>query len=318
MNEKTEEIPKMKDFRKVARDNITENILDSYEQARKFLIIHEIRISTITLDCKLGQEIEIENFAKYVKLDENSIASVKYGGRGDLASNRSVIPLKKSSPKCFYNQATILLKPTNNTEHNHINTKVFKNGSIQMTGCKDMNDFCNVIEKLIAILKKGRNGVTPSGKKRKLNFLVENKDGLQIGIYKVNIHMINSNFKVPYKIDRKELVKMLIKNHSAGTEDQSIGYVDFKYEPTTGHSCVNMKHYYTDEPVNKTSIFIFQTGSIIITGAKTLQHIIAAYNYIIKILETYKEEIKIVEVDMDKLYSDMIEYTKKKTNKNAL
>jgi len=49
------------------------------------------------------------------------------------------------------------MKPTNNPIRNYINIKVFKNGSLQITGCKDMEDFNNVINTLIRVLKRGKD-----------------------------------------------------------------------------------------------------------------------------------------------------------------
>ncbi len=56
------------------------------------------------------------------------------------------------------------MKPTNNPTRNYINIKVFKNGSLQITGCKDIDDFYNVFETLIRILKRGCDVKIDNGK----------------------------------------------------------------------------------------------------------------------------------------------------------
>ncbi|MEM0354146.1 MAG: hypothetical protein QXW79_01055 [Thermoplasmata archaeon] len=287
----------------------TNNLVRSYEEAKKFLQKHHILISTITLDCKLHTLIDIDSFARNVTLREDGIVSVKFGNRKNPAVNRTIVLLKnkkKPSSKNFYNQVTILMKPTNNPERNYINIKVFKNGSLHVTGCKDMDDFVNVVTRLIHILKAGKE---LEGKGKKIHiYYISNPN--KIGIYDVKIRMINSDFKLDYKIDRKKLAKLLKKYHNIGTRDQEIGYVECKYEPAGGHSCVNIK-YQCDEK-NKTSIFVFQTGAVIITGAKNLHHIIRAYQFINKILNKYYHQIRIVELDPILVKNEISNFLKKR------
>lgn len=293
-------------------DKISKTVIKTYHEAKQFLKDNNITISTITLDCKLHTLIDVDKFAKNVILKEDEIVSVKFGNRKDSATNRTIVILKskkKPSNKNFYNQVTILMKPTNNPIRNYINIKVFKNGSLQMTGCKDMDDFNNVTNTLINILKRGKDIKNKKGKLVHINF-INNPE--KIGIYDVKIRMINSNFKVNYKIDRKKLFKLLRKNHKSSTKDKEIGYVECKYEPTGGHSCVNIKYQYDEK--SKPSIFVFQTGAIIITGAKTLDHIIKAYHFINKILNSYYDKIRIPDLDQKIVQQEIAFFFSKKNN----
>jgi TATA-box binding protein (TBP) (component of TFIID and TFIIIB) len=287
-------------------NNPNKNVINSYFEAKQFLQDHGITISTITLDCKLHTLIDVDKFAKNVILKEDGIVSIKFGNRKDPATNRTIVVLKtkkKPSVKNFYNQVTILMKPMNNPSRNYINIKVFKNGSLQMTGCKDMNDFNNVTLTLIKILKKGRDIKNKKGEIVHIDFIDKPKE---IGIYDIKIRMINSNFKLDYKVDRKKLAKLLEKNHSQGTKDKDLGYIECKYEPTSGHSCVNIKYRYDDK--NKPSIFVFQTGAIIITGAKTLPQIIMAYHFIHKVLNKYYNEIRIIDLDHNAVQAEIAKF----------
>lgn len=295
---------------KVQTNQISRDVIKSFVDAKHFLETHNITISTITLDCKLHTLIDVDKFAKNVILREDEIVSVKYGNRKDPATNRTIVIIKakkKPSIKNFYNQVTILMKPTNNPDRNYINIKVFKNGSLQMTGCKDMDDFNNVTNTLIKILKRGRDIKNKKGNIIHVDF-IDSPD--EIGIFDAKIRMINSNFKLDYKVDRKKLAKLLKKNHGKYTKDTEIGHVEFKYKPNGGHSCVNIKYKYDD--ISKPSIFVFQTGAIIITGAKNLHHIIKAYQYIQKILSKYYNLIKIVELDYKKVKAEISNFLKNK------
>lgn len=280
------------------------DIVCDYYEAKSFLQTKGVVISTITLDCKLHTLVDIAIFAKHVVLCHGKVLSVAFGDPDDPTTNRSIIVLKKKKKPGkggFYNQTTILIKPTN-SNRNNINIKVFKNGSLQITGCKDMDDFKNVITILIGVLKEGAwaDGTYIP--------FIDNPNN--IGIYSVNIRMINSDFRLHYKVDRKKLYKLLKKNHWRNTEDTEIGYVDCKYNPTGGHSCVNIKYRYNEN--NRPSIFVFETGAIIITGAKTLHQIIQSYKFIKKILAVYYHQIKIIELNSLKVQAEIRKFFNRK------
>jgi TATA-box binding protein (TBP) (component of TFIID and TFIIIB) len=294
----------------VLEDKKSIEALNAYKKAISFLVKNKISVSTITLDCKLHTKIDADAFAKYVVLREDEVVSVKFGNRKDPATNRTIIMIKtkkKPSSRNFFNQVTVLMKPQNNLSRNYINIKVFKNGSLQMTGCKDMEDFFCVTQTLIEVLKRGKDITTKNGKTKHIDY-VEEPD--KIGIFDAKIRMINSNFKLPFKVDREKLFKLLKKNHKVGTKDEELGYIECKYEPTGGHSCVNIKYRYDEK--NKPSIFIFQTGAVIITGAKNYQQIIAAYEFNQKILARYMKQVEIVELDKNAIQAEMIKYFKNK------
>lgn len=284
-----------------------------YKHAKKFLDEHGIQISTTSLECNLHTQVYIQQFAQYVPLDIKGIISIKYGNRNNLITNRMLPCIKKyhKNGRNFYNQATILISPYRKYEKKYVNIKVFQNGTLQITGCKDMDQFYWVTTKLIKILYKGAT-IDHNGKKTHIKFV---KDPDQMGIYDVKIRMINSNFKIDYRIDRKRLYVLLIKNHHIWTTDKEIGYVECENDSVRGHSCVNIKCPTPDQ--HKTSIFIFQTGSIIITGAKKFSHIIHAYKYVQKILKRYYREIRIIDLDPQLVRAEIKKYQQiKKLERN--
>jgi TATA-box binding protein (TBP) (component of TFIID and TFIIIB) len=202
------------------------------------------------------------------------------------------------------------MKPMNNPTKNYMNIKVFDNGSVHVTGCTDIDDFNNVMGTLIKILKKGQDIRTKHNKTRHIEYINDKK---KIGIYDAKIRMINSNFKLPYKVDRKKVAFLLKKYHGNRTTDTEIGYVEFKHKPNGGHSCVNIKFKYDE--VSTPSIFMFQTGAIIITGAKNLYQIIAAYHYIFLIIDKYLGQIKIIELNPKLVNAEIELYCKERQKK---
>jgi len=257
--------------------------------------------------------IDLNKFAKDVKLKIDGIAGIKLGDRKDITTNRTIIPFKtkknKQVKRVFYNQATLLMIPKSKQKlynpsmpHQklYMNIKLFNNGSVQITGCKSINDCYDVLTTLVTILKKGDDFLDANSKST-------------IQISNIKIDMINSGFNLDYKIDREKLLHILKTNHNT-TRDKYIGQVECKYNPL--HACVNIKYNYpTDDGLQKKiSIFVFQTGSILITGARNLQHIIGAYEYINRILNYYKPQVQIIHLDpteIDEEYKKFMKSTKK-------
>jgi TATA-box binding protein (TBP) (component of TFIID and TFIIIB) len=243
----------------------------------------ELTISTMTVTCEMPTLINIENVGKYIKLSNSGILSVKYGC--DNIRSLIKIKIKKNSKKKkkvnFYNQATFVINIKNNKK---VNLKLFKNGAIQMTGCKKIEHcsdaltvLCEELNRKMAVFDK------KEGKILKKEFAI-NPEGVNVdSVVNFKIRMINSNFRVGFMVNRENLFNILSKAEIRCT-----------FEPCI-HACVNIKHYYKNEVI---SVFVFESGSVIITGAKTKDHITESHKFITKIL--YQHFNKIVKHDFDK------------------
>ncbi|AYV78689.1 MAG: TATA box binding protein [Edafosvirus sp.] len=242
----------------------------------------DIIISTMTIVCKVETEFKVDNIGKYIDLSYNNIISVRYGSS---LESRSLLPKKKEKEKKkkkkkknFYNQVSVVIKPKKN---NPINVKLFNNGSIQMTGCKSLENAVEVLGKLFDKLKTVKAIVDPITVNKVIEKpFVTNYTNLSLGAVKdFRIAMINSNFNIGFKIDRDKLYGLLLENDFECT-----------YDPIM-HACVNIKHVYSE--LKNISIFVFESGAIIITGANSCDHITSAYNFINKyLLSNYKEIVK--------------------------
>jgi TATA-box binding protein (TBP) (component of TFIID and TFIIIB) len=271
-------------------------MIETLKTCQQFLTDHKIAISTSTLVCKLGSKIDVYTLARTIKLTEDGIASVKYGERNCVATNRTIVyikPKKKASKKVFFNQVTILMRPTKNKNRNYMNIKLFQNGSLQITGCKDMTDFYDVADRLMKILIRSNKLLnSQTGEVKYFTYAINPE---KVALSNISVSMINSDYKLGYKIDRFSLYSLLKSIHHMRSDDKEIGYVECKHATSRGRSCVDIKHSYDDD--HKTSIFVFHTGAIIITGVKSLPQIIEAYKYITKILQRYHNQIKVVDID---------------------
>jgi len=270
------------------KTQISKNIVSKIDFSLKNLP-EDVRISTITMTCNLDTLIDIQNVGRYIDLGFGSIVCVKYKTNNNKMEDntviRSLIKMKKSREKNkknskrknFNNQATLIVDVKNKRR---VNVKIFKNGAIQMTGCKSIDDFYHSLEIVCRELKKKKAIYDKQTKTIIPKYFITNYETVnteQIKNFKV--HLINCNFKVGFLIDREKLHGLLLKSGVRSILEPNI------------HACVNIKFNYKNK--DTISIFVFESGSIIITGAKTENHIIEAYKFITKVLfENYDTVVK--------------------------
>ena len=239
------------------------------------LLPNNLKISTMSTTCKLGVDIYLENIDKYMELSENEIITIKYNQK-IKSLDKTVLKkkTKKSNNKNFFNQLTLEIRPNSSNPDNKINIKLFKNGSVQMSGCKSIKDCNKVLDKLITNLSK-EYGIIEDNQIVDKPF-INDKEKINVNNFKIT--MINSNFNINYLINRESLYNILLSKK-----------ITCRYEPCI-HACVNIK-YTTSDADKPVSIFVFQSGNLIITGAKTINQILECYKYITEILDENYESI---------------------------
>jgi TATA-box binding protein (TBP) (component of TFIID and TFIIIB) len=266
-----------------------------------------LSISTMCATSKLNTKINIVNIEKYLQLNSNDILAIEKDSTKALITKNKYKKKKKEDliPKkttYFYNQITVDIRSTCGDTNNldkepRINIKIFKNGTIQMAGCKTINDTNIVLNKLICRLSEIKaiieNDVIVEKK------FIENYNTITITDF--NIYMINTNYTLSILIDREKLYKLLL-----------LKKIKAIYEPCI-RACVIIKYTPLENNLEEkeVSIFIFQEGNIIITGARSISHILSAYYYTNNILTTHKDDILKKEEKQEgettiKLYNDIM------------
>lgn len=264
--------------------DMVEKIVGLFDESN---LPEDLTVSTMTITCKLRTCIDLPLLYKYTVLSDDCIVCIKYGNRARICSRGELTGkiLKKLSKKktvrWFFNQVTIIIRPdkkyNNGNPNKVLNVKLFRNGSVQMTGCNLIQQCPNVLGKIFSRIKKPVH--TYNFTTRKIDTKIFVTDPLKTSVqelHAVKIQMINSNFRIEFKIDREKLYDML-----------QLKKIECLFEPMS-HPCVNVKYYH--KKAKKISIFVFESGSIIITGANCLEHILSAYVFINKfLLENYRQ-----------------------------
>jgi TATA-box binding protein (TBP) (component of TFIID and TFIIIB) len=195
----------------------------------------------------------------------------------------------------FFNQITIVMSIPIDFESSttkEINMKLFKNGSIQVSGIKSIPQ-CNImINKIIQLLKGefcifvNSEGIpvkfgTPESVPKIIRFIGSD----QVKIVNIKLNMINTMFQYTTKINRSQLYMRLIELKMDAKLDPT---TRVKYHPDI-HAPVHVKiDLGNKKPV---TVFVFESGSILIMACKTRENIIGAYNYINMLLKENHEYV---------------------------
>lgn len=267
---------------------------------------NSMEIFAITLTASINSVFYIENILDYYPLSETNISTIKskikmrnIAKKKSRKINKIINKIKKGSSENsdnFFNQITIIMNIPinyNSTITKDVNIKLFKNGSIQVSGLKSINQ-CNIMINKIIELLRGEfyifinpidNSVckhdVPGAISKKIRF-IECDD---IKILNLKINMINTMYQYISKINRSQLYMRLLELKIDGILDPT---TRLKYQPDI-HAPVHVKiDLGNKKPV---TVFVFESGKILIMAAKKRENIIDAYNYINKLLTENHEYV---------------------------
>jgi len=220
----------------------------------------EIHIITYTFTTELGSSVHLYNLGLFCILEKGGVEKIKSRDQHGVPFSRCVEG--ECTFNLFSNQATVIIT-TVGREHKKekfVNIKIFNNGKIQMTGCRDRQDAADVIEKLVRIL--GTSDDECGGT------ILGDRGSLQMKM--IEVCMINSKFSLNFQVDRRAIVDTL--NNLGGAN-----IIKVKFNPVK-HQGVNVKILSKNDKT--ITIIIFQNGKILITGVKSEEDMEEGYEFI--------------------------------------
>jgi TATA-box binding protein (TBP) (component of TFIID and TFIIIB) len=275
----------------------------------------QLRISTMTATCETCLILNLKSIYKYGQIidynnNEEGIIKIEYGDENIKGTSKKDIEKRKEKKKkVFYNQATIIIKiMSGNKIKKEVNMKIFTNGNLQMTGLKSIDDgkkavqiFFESCTQFNAIVKNKETGELKTVK------AIDNPGDFQIKNFQ--IVLINSDYSIYFKIKRDVLHNILQKKYKIFSSYEPCIYpgVNSKYywnneylnnqtlEPGVCHctkTCTGKGKGYGNGECKKITISAFQSGNVIITGARSEDQIKDAYNFINKIFKDNYSLIK--------------------------
>ena len=209
-------------------------------------------------------------------------------------SARDMLTKRRVSDKTFFNQSTLVIRKLRGgdgddaAELKEVNVKLFANGGFQMTGVTSEEFSRNVLDFMLA--EFGRLPAPISER--------------PLTIARFAIQLLNSDYKVSAYLKRAELHRILCQQYRLSSTLE-----------TTIYQGVNTKYYYNEAAerhngicmcprfcngqgdgtaigsCKKITVAAFQTGSIIITGARNRKQLDEAYYFINDVLQRHRDHV---------------------------
>jgi TATA-box binding protein (TBP) (component of TFIID and TFIIIB) len=277
------------------------------------------RISTITCNANIGCSININLgilFDNIIVSDtpevDNSLVWAQFMKDGTDVS-KGVYPKKRRKSKKdkmkknrFDNQVTVIYR----FREKYIpNVKIFKNGNIQLTGIKSVEDTEIIVNTIIDNIKEIYNNID-----KNIIINVQEDYVLDLKYQNFKIRMINTDFKVytdpeftkGFEVKRREIHKLFIGdeyNNKCSFQPGIYQGVKLEY---FWNECNNKKNGICSCPKNcygkgtgksiddckKVTGALFESGSVLITGGVTFEQVDETYKYICDFLRKHKDVIK--------------------------
>lgn len=205
-------------------------------------------------------------------------------------SHRDALTKRRISKDSFFNQSTLVVRrsvPAGGWKE--VNLKLFANGGVQMTGIISEEFARETLTWIIAEL--GRLERSPFAE--------------PAVVQRFNVQLVNSDYSVGCSLRRDRLHEILTTQYGI-----------FSLFESTIYQGVNTKYYHnvkgdTTRPgqcacktickgqgtgdgegqCKRITMSIFQTGNIIITGARNMEQIMIAYEFLNKVLDKHAGEI---------------------------
>lgn len=172
----------------------------------------------------------------------------------------------------FYNQVTIGYHDSLSTKK----VKVFPNGSMQIAGCRDLDDCKRFITQLRIVMQ-----------------LVYNVD---VPYESFRIVMINSNFSLNHVINQMNVLNVFnTRNFIVSFDPDRYSAVKMKFTPIEGGKQV--------------TVSIFSSGSIIITGAQCIEEVSQAYITIVSKIAARHGDVYVEKSETTKDFDQFMGYT---------
>ena len=260
----------------------------------------DLRISTMVITAHWGTQIDLSTLFNSIKniiipvwMPDIGILKFEHKNMVLGAAHKDIFTNRKITSKSFFNQSTIVLRRKYGTENTvdlfkEVNVKLFANGGIQMTGITSETFARDAIEWLLTLIK-----TIPA------QIFTNTSDAK---ICRFSVQLINTDYAINKFINQDALHKLLINEYNLFSMFEKTIYqgvnTKFFYNILNPigicHCTNNCKGQGTgdgDGECKRITMSIFRTGRIIITGARELKQIDAAYTFLNNIFDKHHKTV---------------------------
>lgn len=261
------------------------------------LSITPVRVSTMVTTAHVGTIIHLDRLFERVPIMpywdlNNGILKMKFKDTMKGTSWKDIMQKTEAATTFFFNQATLVIRrEVAPLAWKEINIKLFRNGGIQMTGVRSVEMSWDALRWLVDhILATCGEGIFEG----------------PVNIHKMETQLVNTDFSIGAKIRRDALHKVLTEQY----------HLTVSYEPSIYQGVKTKFFYNAEKPAGcppglcpceklckgtgdgtrlgackKITISPFQTGQVIITGARTMAQINEAYDFMCALFVRHADEV---------------------------
>jgi TATA-box binding protein (TBP) (component of TFIID and TFIIIB) len=261
-----------------------------------------LRISTMVVTAHWGTKI---NLSKTFEQFKSILIPIWYPAEGVLkfelgnkvigASYKDIFTNRKITSKSFYNQSSMVIRRKINTGDTlkegwkEVNVKLFANGGIQMTGVTSEEFAKESAEILLKAIKGLKENPFEEPEKAAIN--------------RFSVQLINTDYELNKLINQDTLHKILINDYNLFSMLEKTIYqgVNTKFfyntkNPKKGiceceKTCKGQGSGEGEGECKRITMSIFRTGKIIITGARKMNQIEAAYNFLNSVFDKHQKAV---------------------------
>jgi len=250
--------------------------------------ISPLRISTTTVTANWGMPINLDILfdqlkGQFIPIGYPAEGILKFEHKKEVhgACYKDLFTNRKATDKPFYNQDTLILRRPFGDGFKEVNMKLFGNGGIQMTGVPSQEFAVNAVQWLLDIIKRlERSPFTTADAT------------LVPSVTKVNVSLINTDYSLSHDIQQDNLHRLFIEEYKLFSMLEKTIYqgVNTKFFFNTNNKgsgvccctgfCKGQGDGNGNGDCKRITMSIFRTGKIIITGARTMEQIHAAYEFL--------------------------------------
>jgi TATA-box binding protein (TBP) (component of TFIID and TFIIIB) len=247
----------------------------------------DLRVSTMVITAHWGTQINrdilfngLRNVLIPIWYPDEGILKFEHNNMVIGASHKDIFTNRKITSKSFFNQSSLVLrrkiKDKTGDGWKEVNVKLFANGGIQMTGVTSEKFAREAIEWLLELIKT----------------LPESPFAEPASIERFSVQLINTDYVLNKFINQDALHKILINDYNLFSMLEKTIYqgvnTKFFYNSSNPQSgicrcskiCKGQGTGDGEGECKRITMSIFRTGRIIITGAREMRQIEAAYNFL--------------------------------------
>ena len=234
------------------------------------------RYVVFTVCATLDTKVCLPHFAKTLPLPANGrVKSIKYLNKNtgySLYRHRDGC-VHVGDIKAFNNQVTMEFFTT---DGKCVNVKLFRNGKLQMTGCRNVQDGADIAMAVTQLLAD-----TPHVRDPSATAVVETAVATPVTVVNVYVGMINALFSINFMLNRDKLVSLVRELYA-----QDIERCIFEVNNYQG---VLIKK--RSRAGNLVTLLIFRSGKILITGGKSIADITEMHEFMARLCDQHRGDI---------------------------